>query len=680
MTNAADDRIWANHTSSSAPSLSTPPSSSSSSSSPFTPSSSSSTSPSPSIASPLPGSSAHVWRTVGILGGGQLGRMLAEAARLLGTPTIILDPQLNSPAGQIADRQLLGPFSSPTHILQLASQCDILTMEIEHVDTDALDTVERTTSTPVRPSPSTVRLIQDKYMQKLHLQQAGIALGPFMPVSSASDCLEAGRQYGYPFMLKSRRGAYDGRGNAVVHREEDIPLALAALGQAQVEGDALYAEAWVAFEQELAVMVARGVDGQCKAYPCVSTTQLDNICHTVHAPARIAAHLASAAQALAVSAVSSLSGAGVYGVEMFLTSSSSPTATPALLLNEIAPRPHNSGHYTIEGCHTSQFLQHLRCVLGLPLGSTEMAVGAAVMVNVLGVGGEGGGGGGSGGGGGEGGGDVEMSWLPCKAALLVEGAHVHWYGKEGVRKGRKLGHITFVGRDQAEVDGRVGEWERTLQDMRKDLTSHHSTTQSIPPPPSTTPPHPPHPIPSPLISSPSIPAPPTPSPTPLIGVIMGSDSDLKTMRSAADTLRSFSVPFELTIVSAHRTPARMFTYAQTAHSRGLRCIIAGAGGAAHLPGMVAALTSLPVIGVPIPLAYLDGVDSLHSIVQMPRGVPCATVAIGNATNAALLAVRMLAMSDARLTAEMERYMKKQEAEVEAKVARMEQVGWEQYQP
>ena len=647
LINSDTDGIWSNHTSS-APSTSTI--SSSSSASP-------SSTPSPSVASPLPGSSAHVWRTVGVLGGGQLGRMLAEAARLLGTRLVVLDPQANSPAGQIADRQLVGAFTSPPLILQLAGEVDVLTMEIEHVDTDALDEVERTTTVPVHPSSATVRLIQDKLQQKLHLQQAGVALGRFRPIASADDCAEAGRLYGYPYMLKSRRGAYDGRGNAVVHREEDIPLALSALGQASPQPDALYAEAWVTFQQELAVMVARGVDGQCKAYPCVSTTQLDNICHTVHAPARIPPHLSAAAQALALSAVSSLSGAGVYGVEMFLTQGASPT----LLLNEIAPRPHNSGHYTIEGCHTSQFMQHLRCVLGLPLGSTKMAVGAAVMVNVLGVG--------------EGReGDVELSWLPCKAALLIEGAHVHWYGKEGVRKGRKLGHITFVGKDQMEVDARVSEWERTLQDMRKDLTSHHSTTQAIPPPSVAQP----HSLAFPITSAP--PVPPTPTSTPLVGVIMGSDSDLRTMRAAAEVLRSFSVPFEVTIVSAHRTPSRMFTYAQGAHGRGLRCIIAGAGGAAHLPGMVAALTPLPVIGVPIPLAYLDGVDSLHSIVQMPRGIPCATVAIGNATNAALLAVRMLAMADSRLTAEMERYMKRQEAEVEEKVACMEQVGWELYQP
>ena len=129
---------------------------------------------------------------------------------------------------------------------------------------------------------------------------------------------------------------------------------------------------------------------------------------------------------------------------------------------------------------------------------------------------------------------------------------------------------------------------------------------------------------------------------------MGSDSDLPTMQQAADLLRTFGIDYEITIVSAHRTPDRMYTYAHTAADRGLKIIIAGAGGAAHLPGMVAALTLLPVIGVPIRTETLNGVDSLYSIVQMPRGVPVATVAIGNAVNAALLAVRMLATTDPTL--------------------------------
>jgi 5-(carboxyamino)imidazole ribonucleotide mutase len=136
---------------------------------------------------------------------------------------------------------------------------------------------------------------------------------------------------------------------------------------------------------------------------------------------------------------------------------------------------------------------------------------------------------------------------------------------------------------------------------------------------------------------------------PLVGIIMGSDSDLPTMQEAAEILKDFAVPYEIAIVSAHRTPERMLLYAKEAAGRGLKVIIAGAGGAAHLPGMVASITILPVIGVPVPLGNLDGLDSLLSIVQMPKGIPVATMAIGNATNAALLAVRILAIADSSLS-------------------------------
>jgi 5-(carboxyamino)imidazole ribonucleotide mutase len=139
---------------------------------------------------------------------------------------------------------------------------------------------------------------------------------------------------------------------------------------------------------------------------------------------------------------------------------------------------------------------------------------------------------------------------------------------------------------------------------------------------------------------------------PVVGVIMGSDSDYEVMTAAVDALVEFDVPHEVRVVSAHRTPLGMAEYAQAAAGRGLRVIIAGAGGAAHLPGMVASMTTLPVIGVPVPLKYLDGMDSLLSIVQMPAGVPVATVSIGGARNAGLLAVRILAAGDAELSARM----------------------------
>jgi 5-(carboxyamino)imidazole ribonucleotide mutase len=140
--------------------------------------------------------------------------------------------------------------------------------------------------------------------------------------------------------------------------------------------------------------------------------------------------------------------------------------------------------------------------------------------------------------------------------------------------------------------------------------------------------------------------------SPAVGVIMGSDSDFDVMGAAAEALAEFDVEHEVRVVSAHRTPLDMARYAQDAAGRGLRVIIAGAGGAAHLPGMVASLTTLPVIGVPVPLKYLDGMDSLLSIVQMPAGVPVATVSIGGARNAGLLAVRILAASDAALAQRM----------------------------
>lgn len=165
---------------------------------------------------------------------------------------------------------------------------------------------------------------------------------------------------------------------------------------------------------------------------------------------------------------------------------------------------------------------------------------------------------------------------------------------------------------------------------------------------------------------------------PLVGIIMGSDSDLPTMQSAIAVCAEFGVATEVAIVSAHRTPERMVEYAKSAHQRGLKVIIAGAGGAAHLPGMVAALTPLPVIGVPIPSRHLQGLDSLYSIVQMPAGIPVATVAIGNAKNAGLLAVQVLATQTAELLERVQRYRQNLAQSVSDKQAKLEQMGYQRY--
>lgn len=163
-----------------------------------------------------------------------------------------------------------------------------------------------------------------------------------------------------------------------------------------------------------------------------------------------------------------------------------------------------------------------------------------------------------------------------------------------------------------------------------------------------------------------------------VGIIMGSDSDLPVMSKAAEILDELQVPYELTIVSAHRTPDRLCEYAKTAEEKGLSVIIAGAGGAAHLPGMTAAMTVLPVIGVPVQTKALGGVDSLYSIVQMPPGIPVATVAINGAQNAGLLAAKILATSDAELLGKLKAYSVKLKEQVEAKDAKLQEIGYKAY--
>lgn len=541
--------------------------------------------------------------TVGILGGGQLGRMLALAAHNLGMRTAVLDPDPHAPAAAVADQHVIGDFRSAERIHELATSSDVLTVEIEHVDTTTLDALARE-GVPVHPTPQTIRIIQDKLIQKRHLVAHGVPVAPFCDAPDRAAIEAAADDFGLPLLLKARKLAYDGRGNAVIERREDIPQAIAALGGLE---RGLYVESWVPFERELAVMVARGRDGALAEYPVVETTHRENICHTVGAPAPIPPATQQVARQIARQAIATFDGAGIYGVELFLLPDG------RVLVNEIAPRPHNSGHYTIEACATSQFEQHLRAVLGLPLGETALKVGAAAMVNVLGTGND----------------ALQDTLRPLEQALSIPGAAVHWYGKRVVRAKRKMGHITLTAATMADLLPRLAQ-----------------LTDAVP------------------------------QPIPLVGIIMGSDSDLSTMRPAAEVLRDFGVPFELTIVSAHRTPQRMVEYAQTAHTRGLRAIIAGAGGAAHLPGMVAALTPLPVIGVPVLTGSLGGEDALLSIVQMPRGVPVATVAINNATNAGLLAVRLLGSHDAGLLERMRAYQESMEASVMAKVTKLSQDGWE----
>lgn len=567
---------------------------------------------------------------VGVLGGGQLGKMLAQEAAKMGVKIKVLDPTPNCPASTVAE-QVIGSFRDPEAVKQFAAGVDVLTVEIEHIDADAMEAAAAVSGIEVQPTPETLRIIQDKYRQKQHFAEAGVPLSEFRQIKCSKCAAGAAQAYGYPYMLKSKTLAYDGRGNAVVDSPESLEAAVASLGGYE---RGLYAEKWVPFVCELAVMVVRSRDGTVISYPVVQTIHKDNICHTTEAPAQVPPVILQAAKRAAENAVACLSGAGVFGVELFLLPDGS------IVLNEVAPRPHNSGHYTIEACSMSQYEAHLRAVLGWPLGDPSLKVGASIMLNVLGED--------------DGEAGMRAAHELMGRAYRVPGAAVHWYGKAEVARQRKIGHVTFVGAtndecrrrlravDERAADAVVAASAMVQADLALGAGSRHQG--------------------------------------PRVGIIMGSDSDLPTMRGAAEILEEFGVECEVTVVSAHRTPERMFDYARGAAARGIQVIIAGAGGAAHLPGMVAAMTPLPVVGVPVKPAgaYLDGVDALLSIVQMPKGVPVATVAIGNAANAGLLAVRILASADHVLLDKMLRYQEGMTQMVLGKAERLETKGWKDY--
>ncbi len=592
---------------------------------------------------------------VGVLGGGQLGRMLVEAAHRLNIKIFILDAA-NAPAKQInaLTEHVEGSFAKAADVLALSQTCDILTVEIEHVDAKVLEEISGKEPLKVQPSWQTIRIIQDKYRQKEHLIQNGIPTAESIPFGTTSPqgLKEIADRLGYPFMLKSRTGAYDGRGNYPVKSVVEIEKAIAAL-----KDRPLYVERWVNFRMELAVMVVKtssaasisSWETSTQAFPVVETIHEDSICKLTYTPARgVSKAVTQQAQELARKVVSTFQGRGVFGVEMFLLQDSS------LLINEIAPRPHNSGHYTIEACHMSQYEAHLRAIL--PDLSNTITPGAtslltpninAVMLNILG------------------GPTPTSHLLVARTALTIPGAKIHLYGKGEGRPGRKMGHITLVAPTMEEAQNKIQPLINVVDAVRTHRFQGPTTSAETVLATAHT-----------LSTTDSSRAPLKPKP--LIGITMGSDSDLPTLKPGLQILDDFRIPYEVRITSAHRTPDRMLQYARTASSRGLKVIIAAAGGAAHLPGMIASSTPLPVIGVPVKGKTLGGMDSLLSIVQMPRGVPVATVAIDNSVNAALLAVRFLGVENEDVRERVEGYMMEMEKEVLGKAAVLEEGGWREY--
>lgn len=353
--------------------------------------------------------------TLGILGGGQLAKMTAQAAAQIDIDTHIFARQPDEPALRITAYSTVGDWSDEDLLARFAEQCDFVTLESEFVDVPVLEKLEAH-GVPVFASSATLSQVQDKLTQKRRMQQAGIIVPRFRPISVGSDVLEAAAEFGFPLMLKARRDSYDGYGNALIQRAHDIETALR-----RFEGRALMAEEVVNFVRELAVIVIRGRDGDLRTYPVVETVQRDHKLHIVRCPAAIDEATAVRAVEMARAAVEAIDGVGAFGVEMF------EVADNDVVFNEIAPRPHNSGHYTIEGTITSQFENHVRAVLGLPLGDVFQVAPAVAMVNIIG----------------ERSGTANAHAL--REALATGGAHIHLYGKTTVRPGRKMGHITVLG-------------------------------------------------------------------------------------------------------------------------------------------------------------------------------------------------------------------------------------------
>jgi 5-(carboxyamino)imidazole ribonucleotide synthase len=364
---------------------------------------------------------------VSILGGGQLARMSASAAARLGIEVAILEREPDSPAARVAVRSLVGGFDDRGMLLELARDALAVTLENEFVDVPSLHWLQAQ-GVPVFPAAETLSRIQDKLEQKRFLQTFHIPMPQFIDVHSREDITSAAQDWGWPLLLKLRRNSYDGYGNATLHGPEDIA---AALNRLRWPEQTLLAEAWVPFARELAVMVARGRDGQAAVYPVVETVQQNHICHLVRAPASVPPPVVEQATRIALQAVEAVEGVGIFAIELF------ETPQGRVLYNEIAPRPHNSGHYTIEGSITSQFENHLRAILGLPLGSTQMTAPAAVMVNILGTRH----------------GPATVDGLP--EALAITGASVHIYGKLVSRPGRKMGHVTVLGESIADAEERA---------------------------------------------------------------------------------------------------------------------------------------------------------------------------------------------------------------------------------
>jgi 5-(carboxyamino)imidazole ribonucleotide synthase len=364
--------------------------------------------------------------TIGILGGGQLGKMMAAEAVRMGIPPKLLSPKDAGPMRPYGETHV-GDWTDPDVLRPFMADCDVVTVESEWAPAEEASKV-LPNKVSLWPSTRTLSLIKDKGVQKQHLSDAGCPVPEFECCETLDEALRVAEGFGYPVMLKQYRGAYDGYGNATAASADDLRAAWPDLAAE----DGLMVETFAEFERELAVQVARRPGGEQAVYPVAYTEQRSHRCHAVEVPADIDDTVAENARDIAQNAVSAVEGVGLIAVELF------EMPDGRILVNELAPRPHNTGHYSIEGSHTSQFENHVRALLDWPLGATALRTPVAVMVNVLG----------------------SREGTPPRAdglpeALNVDGVSLHVYGKPDVRPGRKMGHVTALGHDRDDTRDRA---------------------------------------------------------------------------------------------------------------------------------------------------------------------------------------------------------------------------------
>lgn len=343
---------------------------------------------------------------LGFIGGGQLGRMMTPPAKELGFHVKVVESSKDCPAGQVGAEVIEAGIKDENAVEQLVVDSDVTTWEIEHIPADLLVELKEKGHN-IQADPATLVIIQDKLIQSEYLQSLGIPVAPFSAELDEDAFLGRG-----PYVIKSRKGGFDGRGNLVVDSFDDPRI------EEKFQGVDIYVQQKLEFDKELAVIAARDMKGNIVVYPVVETIHENNICHTVISPAQVDRLIHEKAEEVARQTLKHLNGAGVFAIEMFLVNGE-------IIVNEIAPRVHNSGHLTIEANKTSQFEQHVRAVTGLPLGSTEQIAPAAVMVNVLGTRT----------------GDLDRTGVDKVAA--EKNTKLHLYGKTP-RPDRKIGHITTL--------------------------------------------------------------------------------------------------------------------------------------------------------------------------------------------------------------------------------------------